>query len=214
MEWLASSVRPLSLVQALGTEVERPLEVAVTFDDGYQSVFDNAFPVIRSLGLTATVFLNTAHIGDKERQPSQPEAGHYPGEAFLLWREVDQLLGAGWSIGSHGDLHLDLSREPDPVVKKELESSKLKIEALSPGPCLHFAYTWGHHTRRLRELVEQAGYKWGLSGLHEEVRTKSSAYDIPRMNVDRTYSLDDFKAIIRGDWDYLRFIHAWRTPRS
>jgi peptidoglycan/xylan/chitin deacetylase (PgdA/CDA1 family) len=214
MEWLAGAVRPLSLVQALGTEVEQPLEVAVTFDDGYASVVDQALPVLRSLGLTATVFLNTAHVGDTQRRPSDPAAGHYPGEEFLLWRDVDQLLDVGWSIGSHGDQHLDLTRQPETVVRNELSTSKSKIEALSPGPCLHFAYTWGRHTRRLRELVEDAGYKWGLAGLHETVDIDSRPFEIPRMNVDRSYSLDDFKAIIHGDWDYLRFIHAWRATHS
>ncbi len=214
MEWIAANSRPLSLVQALGTEVEKPLEIALTFDDGYASVHEHALPVLKSLGLTGTVFLNTAHVGDTEHQPSQPEAGHYPGEAFLLWREVDDLLDAGWSIGSHGDRHLDLTREPDFVVTEELSASKKKIEKISPGPCLHFAYTWGRHSRRLRELVEQAGYQWALAGVHEPVREDQAAYTVPRLNIDRSYSFDDFKAVMRGDWDYLRYIHAWRTPRS
>jgi len=214
MEWIATRSRPIALVQALNTEVEQPLEIAVTFDDGYGSISANAYPVLKSLGMTATVFLNTAYIGDREPTTSKPEQGHYPGECFLLWREVDQLLNAGWIMGSHGDLHLDLTRQTDEIVLRELLESKRKVERLTPGACGYFAYTWGRHTARLRSLVAEAGYRWGLTGKHGEVRSNVDCYAIPRINIDKSYTFEDFKAILRGDWDYLRFVQAWRAARS
>jgi peptidoglycan/xylan/chitin deacetylase (PgdA/CDA1 family) len=214
MEFIARETRPLSLVQALATEVEHPLEVALTFDDGYASVFAHAFPVLRSLGLTAALFLNTGLIGQKQRTQSDPRAGHYPGEEFLLWSEVDTLLDAGWVVGSHGETHLDHSREPDSVVKRELAESKRRLEDILPGSCLYFAYTWGRNTPRLRGLVAEAGYRWGLGGSHGAIHSSNDPFSIPRINVDSGYSLDDVKAVLRGDWDYLRFLHAWRASRS
>ncbi len=211
MELIADETRAISLVQALGTDVERPLEVALTFDDGYASVFSRAFPILKSLGLTATVFLNTGLVGLKQRTLSDSQAGHYPGEEFLLWSEVDALLDAGWMMGSHGAHHLDHSREPASVVKRELSESKNRLEEILPGSCLYFAYTWGRHTPELRRLVAEAGYHWGLAGAHGPVRQSSDPFAIPRINVDRTYTLDDLKAVLRGDWDYLRFIQAWRA---
>ena len=214
MEFIARETRPLSLVQALGTDIDRPLEVAVTFDDGYASVFAHAFPILRSMGLTASVFVNTGLIGSKERTQSDPQAGHYPGEEFLLWSELDALLDAGWVIGSHGEHHLDHSREPDPVVRRELTQSKRRLEEILPGACLYFAYTWGRHTHRLRRLVAEAGYHWGLGGAHGAVHPSGDPLATPRINIDRSYTLDDVKAAVRGDWDYLRFLQTWRTPQS
>ena len=214
MEWVAGKTRPLSIVQALGTDVEAPLEVAVTFDDGYESVFSGAYPILRSLGITASVFLNTAHIADRERVSSRPEEGHYPGEAFLLWREVDALLESGWVMGSHGAHHLDLTRQPDDVVARELSESKSSLERMTPGPCRYFAYTWGRHTPRLRKLAADAGYRWALACTHGRVLPSSDPFAIPRINVDRNYSLRDFEALLRGDWDYLRFIQSWRSAHS
>jgi len=214
MEWLAREARPISLVRALEGESEKKLEIAISFDDGYASVFEHALPVIKTNGLSAAVFVNTAWIGEEERTASDQTLGHYPGEAFLLWRELDALLDRGWVLGSHGEHHLQHWRESDSIVWRELVASKKRLETLTPGDCVHFAYTWGRSTARLRQLVAKAGYRWGLAAVHGPVCRRSDPFAVPRINIDRGYSLDDFKAIVRGDWDYLRFIQNWRGAQS
>ena len=214
MDVVARETAPLSLVQALGTRAERTLEVALTFDDGYACVRDHAFPILKSSGLTATVFLNTSHIGTTNRSRSEPASGHYPGQEFMSWQDVDALLDRGWVIGSHGARHLDLIQEEDDVVRHELLSSKHDIERVAPGPCLYFAYANGRSTRRIRRLVAEAGYKWGLSTIHGAVRPSDDNFAVPRINIDASYSIDDFRAILKGDWDYLRFIQTFRGALS
>lgn len=66
MEFLAGNLKVLPLPEA----VERlyagslpPLAAAVTFDDGYRNNHACALPVLRELGLPATFFVATGHIG-------------------------------------------------------------------------------------------------------------------------------------------------------
>lgn len=70
MEFVRERYAVLSLDEAGAvlrgeTSTERPA-VVITFDDGYRSVYDQAWPVLRELGLPATVFLNTGPIGTNQ----------------------------------------------------------------------------------------------------------------------------------------------------
>ncbi|MBI1764941.1 MAG: polysaccharide deacetylase family protein [Acidobacteria bacterium] len=67
MEFVRERYEVLSLAEAGAVlrgeaDTARPA-VVLTFDDGYRSVYDQAWPVLRELGLTATVFLNPGYIG-------------------------------------------------------------------------------------------------------------------------------------------------------
>lgn len=77
------------------------------FDDGFESVYREAFPVLQALGVPGTVYPILDLIG-------QP--GH------MTQAQLDELRAAGWEIGSHTHTHAalidltpgGLSRELDP----------------------------------------------------------------------------------------------------
>jgi peptidoglycan/xylan/chitin deacetylase (PgdA/CDA1 family) len=69
MEYLAENYRVISLVDAVDALKRNAVSnnsVVITFDDGYEDVYSNAFPVLRELSITATVFLSTNFIGSSE----------------------------------------------------------------------------------------------------------------------------------------------------
>lgn len=69
MEYLKSRFQVLSLHEAVerlqAGEIHKPT-AAITFDDGYQSTLDLAYPVLKELNLPATVFLCTDLVGSDE----------------------------------------------------------------------------------------------------------------------------------------------------
>jgi peptidoglycan/xylan/chitin deacetylase (PgdA/CDA1 family) len=206
MEWLGIVARVVSLEELLTTERDAPLRVAVTFDDGYASLFGVVRALARDVRLRPTMFLNTGLIGRNRRCTSEPRSGHYPEEEFLVWDEVEQLQADGWTVGSHGVTHLDFTRADDDVVRAQLRQSKTTVERNVSVPCDYFAYTWGRHSRHLQELVAEAGYLYAFAGVHAAVGSHCNPMTVPRINVSQEYSFDDFKAIIRGDWDYLGWL--------
>ena len=212
IEWLSEVAQIVSLAELMTDAPDAPLRVAVTFDDGYASLYRVVRPIARAARLRPAVFLNTGFVGGSSRRKSEPRSGHYPQEEFLLWNEVEQLLADGWTIGSHGVTHLDFTRADDDVVRAQLRQSKAVLERNVSVPCNYFAYTWGRNSRHLQELVTEAGYLYAFAGVHAAVGAHYNPMAVPRINVSQEYSFDDFKAIIRGDWDYLGWLQRARRP--
>lgn len=201
--WLSENATLLPLEGLLKKSGDDGLRVAITFDDGYATLYDHVAPILAEHGTAATVFINTGRIGEAARKPSVAAQGHYPNEQFLTWREVEALVRARWTIGSHGVEHLDLTRQDATNVARELADSKREIESRLGRPCRHFAYTWGRFTSSLQDAVEVAGYACGVSGLHGAVSPASDVYALPRIDIRAEYELSDFVDVVMGRWDYL-----------
>ncbi len=64
LDWVARHYRVIPLVRLVdGPVPERAL--AITFDDGYRSVYEHAFPLLRARGMPATLFLVPAVVGNE-----------------------------------------------------------------------------------------------------------------------------------------------------
>ncbi len=203
MHWLGQNAKLASLPQLLESDLDDPLLVAITFDDGYASLRDKALPVLRDLGAVASVFITTGRIADQTRNPSDPVLGHYPEEVFLSWRDVEDLAVAGWTIGSHGVDHIDLTAASAAAADAQLRVSKRVIETRFEPADFTYAYPWGRHNSASRQAVAQAGYRYALSCEHAPVRDGFDRWAVPRINISKDYSLNDFAAVVAGDWDYL-----------
>jgi peptidoglycan/xylan/chitin deacetylase (PgdA/CDA1 family) len=137
--------------------------LAVTFDDGYRSVFEMAFPVLRELGIPGTVFVPTALVGwpgplqwdGIERWlGTQHESELVP----MDWDELRWLAYRGWEVGSHTCSHPHLPEEDDAVLAFELERSRETLEAHMDGRCRSLAYPYGNVDRRVIDAARVAGY--------------------------------------------------------
>src|SRR2546425_309694 len=100
-----------------------PKTVAVTFDDGFRSVFEHGFPVLARLGVPASIFVVTDLLGDR-RPMAWPGIDRWlrgPDTAELTpvsWGELRQLADAGWEIGSHSCTHPHLTRCDDASLER------------------------------------------------------------------------------------------------
>jgi peptidoglycan/xylan/chitin deacetylase (PgdA/CDA1 family) len=150
----------------------------ITFDDGYQSVYERAFPILQRYGFSATVFVTVG------RKASGIVSGRLPSMSdrnMLSWGEIREMQRSGIEFGAHTLTHPDLTRVSLELVKSEICDSKAIIEdALSASPA-SFAYPYGRYDNRCREIVSQhficaCSDKLGL------VRTKSDLYAIERVD--------------------------------
>lgn len=211
MAWLKKHCTVMSLSELLRAAPDaNAIQVAISFDDGYACLHDVVAPILEQFNFPAIVYLNTGWIASEEnqRRASEPGLGHYIGEQFLTWKEVLSLVHQGWEIGSHGVDHLDLTQQNEQITNLQLSQSKDTIELKIQKPCLHFAYTWGKHSRSLKALVEQNKYQYAVAAHHAVISDRNDPFAIPRMNIEKDYSMSDFIDIVQGKWDFMRLIHA------
>lgn len=157
MERLAGRVVPLDDV--VSGRATSPRSVAITFDDGYRSVLEQAVPVLRRLGLPATVFVPSAHIGDANRW--DPPTG-----LDLGIMDVDELRAceaAGVRVESHGHAHLDMRDAGGEQVREDLTRSReLLGDAVGRAPEL-LAWPYRTGSRTAQQVAAEVGFRASFS---------------------------------------------------
>ena len=124
----------------------------ITFDDGYQSVYEGAFPVLQRYGMSATAFLT---VGERGIAQSTGRLPSLKGRSMLTWRQIREMQRCGIAIGAHTLTHQDLTRLPFDRVEAEVCNSKAIIEDALGAPVACFAYPHGRYDYRSREIVRQ-----------------------------------------------------------
>jgi peptidoglycan/xylan/chitin deacetylase (PgdA/CDA1 family) len=187
------------------------LTCCITFDDGYSSIYELAYPLLRRYGFPATVYLTTDAIAHDENQRSDDYPGLYGGERMLNWVQVREMSLNGIRIGSHLQHHRDLTLLSRAAATVELSQSKQIIEKMVGLPCERLSYPWGRCNRQVLRYAVDAGYKTAVTGIHGPIRRRTNALKIPRIDIRNDYNMQDFENICKGSWDFLGPLQRLRS---
>lgn len=210
IQWLADHARLCDLPSLINAPDDGGLQVAITFDDGYRSVLTQAAPILKRVGAAATVFVNTSQIAESQHVVSDPTAGYYPDEEFMLWGELNELKNDGWLVASHCVEHPDLPTQSSDVIRDQLLRSKHELEQRFSIPCRGLAYPFGRADARVRAIVAECGYEWAVCSTHGRLTPGADRFALPRIDIRNNYGLQDFVAAVQGDLDYLGLVQTLR----
>ncbi|MHB1275596.1 MAG: DUF4214 domain-containing protein [Candidatus Humimicrobiaceae bacterium] len=168
-----------------------PKPVILTTDDGYQSVYQYAFPILQSYGFRMTLFLSTDYIGSSEgdRRTNSFDAG-YPARAMLVWPEIAAMASAGCEIQSHGTDHSRLGSMSYDQVLAQLQNSKAIIQGFSGGVCNVAAWPFNSFSAASVSALTAAGYGAGVAYSGGSLNTAAINWGaIPRIPVQASTSI-------------------------
>lgn len=158
---------------------EKP--VVITFDDGHESVYNNAFPIMQEYGFPGVFYIVANRIYDV------PEFVNVP--------ELKEMIAAGWEIGSHSYSHSDLTKDHS-IAAREIGDSKYDLEAALSTPILTFAYPYGRMDPFTAQKVSDYLYRAGMGLGTAKSHTWSTWLYLDRIEIYGEYTLEDFYRIL------------------
>jgi peptidoglycan/xylan/chitin deacetylase (PgdA/CDA1 family) len=170
--------------------------VIVTFDDGYRSVLDHAWPLLRANGFQATTFLVTGQIGGTNAwDPDERQA------PLLSADDVLALRRDGMTFGSHTRTHRPLTRLSPEAVEEELRGSRRDLEELLGEPVFVLAYPFNNQNRAVRQAARRAGYTSAVRGTGRMNRRMTDPLALRRIKVHYRMSVRDLRwRLARERW--------------
>lgn len=164
--------------------------IIISFDDAYQSVFENAFPILRQFQFTATVFVISDFVGKQNRWDVNLGGCKF---SHLGWHELRQLANAGWEMGSHTLTHPDLLHCSESKLVRELEISRQTIERNTSTEVIALSYPFGRYNQRVQFAAQNAGYA-GACTMQGGFAQVDQPFQVARQAVYLWDSFAEFKA--------------------
>lgn len=125
--------------------------VALTFDDGMASVFDNALPVLEEYQYPAHLFLTTGAVGGTNGWHGQPDWA--PSFEMLNWDQIEKCHEAGVRIECHTVSHIDLRGAGHQELEDECGTADEIINRRLGRKPEYFAYPYGYNDCRSRDFM-------------------------------------------------------------
>jgi peptidoglycan/xylan/chitin deacetylase (PgdA/CDA1 family) len=165
-----------------------PGQIAITFDDGYESVYSHAFAEMGPRGIPGTVFPVVGSIDGYNRWDVQLSRRPFK---HVSWSQLRELAAGGFEVGSHTLSHRDLTRLDPKTLENELRDSRAILEdRLGTGvTCL--SYPFGRYSARVIDGALDAGYTRGFTSVPSRSGNRMA---IGRMTV---YSIDGLSSLRR-----------------
>lgn len=140
---IALLVAPQGVSNRQGVDVvgwaQMKASIAFTFDDGWKSTYERAFPILQSCGAIGTAFIVTSQVG---------------APAYMNWEQIRRLYEAGWEIASHSATHRQLTQLGEQDLANEIFASKAVLERQG-FEVFSFASPFGAYNEEVLELVAQ-----------------------------------------------------------
>ncbi len=164
--------------------------IILTFDDGFATNYQYAFPILKKYGLTATIFVTldpNCRNFQKWRKADRP----------LTYEEIQEMSDYGISIESHSMTHPYLSKLAPQSARWELEESKHRLEEILKKPIRYIAIPSGAYSGIVKHLIDQIGYKAAFCMLKGTNNKISDRLALRRLVIGRDFNLEDFRRVLQ-----------------
>lgn len=152
-----------------GTPLPAGKPIVVSFDNGYESQYRYALPVLRAMGW----------LGVENLQLS----GLPVSQGGLSEHQVRGLVAAGWELDTQGWNHADLIRLSPSDLHFQVAVARERIRALYGVAADWFCYPSGHYDAAVIAAVKAAGFRGSTTVVPGWASPSEDPYRLPRLRV-------------------------------
>ena len=175
----------------------------LTFDDGYENIFINAFPILIRLGFKATCFIITNKIGHYNEWDINKD--NFKKMKLMNRDQINEWLQNGFDVGSHTMDHLDLIKLNYENKNKQIINSKKFFKDAFNIEIDSFAYPFGSYDNETLNIIKQ-NYNYAVTTKRSRfIKNKFSNELLPRVPISKNDSLFKFFLKIRTPYEDIKF---------
>ncbi len=153
--------------------------VVISFDDGYDNAYTQAFPVLKKYGYIGIFYIITGKINTT---------------GYLNDLQIKEMAGSGMIFGDHTISHPDLTNISNSKLTRELVESKSKLEHLVGSRITDFCYPSGKYNFRVEAAVRSAGFLTATTTKSPSSLKFSDFLRLPRLRISNT---DTARSVLR-----------------
>ncbi|MGA2797335.1 MAG: polysaccharide deacetylase family protein [Thermoguttaceae bacterium] len=222
---LAKGFKPWPLRKAIdhhnkGLPIPRNAFV-VTFDDGYECVHGNAWPILKELRIPATVFVVTSMLDSKAPMPFEDwQAAGSPLVPASAWqcisiRQCREMLADGLiELGGHTHWHEDYRHRPE-AFSSDLSASIQAMRQWFGERETPFAYPFGYADAELASIAKTSGMICGLTADKELIKPQTDLFAWGRLIAEQYDTASTLAAKLSGWYSTIYgFLHGLQRFRQ
>jgi peptidoglycan/xylan/chitin deacetylase (PgdA/CDA1 family) len=152
-----------------GTPLPAGKPIVLSFDNGYQSQYTQALPVLRRLGW----------VGVENIQLT----GLPPSQGGLSTAQVRGLVRAGWELDTQGISHADLTTLDAAELHSQVAAARGTIQRRYGVSVNWFCYPSGQYDATVLAAVRAAGYRGSTTVVPGWAQRGEDPYRLPRLRV-------------------------------
>jgi peptidoglycan/xylan/chitin deacetylase (PgdA/CDA1 family) len=176
---------------------------AITFDDGFENIIDNAIPALLQREIPATIFLTTAYLG--QHADWWPKSSTEYRDRIAPAEKWQRLRSDMISFGSHTITHPYLSRLGEIDARRELIESRVKLQEILDREIIAFSFPYGDYNADLVGWCREAGYQHVFTTMPFKAFRNKGEYESGRVKVEPTDWKLEFHMKVLGAYRWLPY---------
>ena len=159
-------------------------KVLITIDDGYQSFYDNAWPILKESKIPFILFISTREVGKN---------------GYMSWKNIKEIEKYDFvEIGNHSHTHDYLIDFDDAAIENDLKKSISIFEENLGKNSIFFSYPFGEYSLSLKKIVVNLGFKYAFGQHSGVVDYTKNFFEMPRFPINEKYGeTERFKTILK-----------------